>query len=106
MKFNYPFNKWDKDKIIDIIQKNGFIFDDEYGGIFDFHHKDANRTDKFHLNYLLYLRRTIMFVCNPNIRISPAIKSHKQLDNFLKGEKIAKYNNMTFEELMTAWNIQ
>jgi len=81
---NSPFKKWDGDIIVNIINKNGFIFDNEYAGIFDFHHKNAGKDDKFHLNYLLYLRRTILFICNPNIRISPPIKSHKQLDDYLK----------------------
>jgi len=80
---NSPFKKWDGDKIVNIISKNGFIFDSEYAGIFSFHHKDAGKGDKFNLNYLLYLRRTMLFICDPNIRISPTIKSHKQLDIFL-----------------------
>jgi len=25
----------------------------------------------------------MLFICNPNIRISPPIKSHKQLDDYL-----------------------
>ena len=81
---NSPFKKWDGDKIVNIICKNRFIFDNECAGIFDFHHKDAGKGDKFHLNYLLYLRRTMLYICNPNARISPAIKSIKQLDEFLK----------------------
>jgi len=79
-----PFHKWDKDKIINSIKENGFIFNNEYGGIFDSHSIGANHADKFNLNYLLYLRRTILYICNPNIRISPTIKSHKKLNEYLK----------------------
>jgi len=79
-----PFHKWDKNKIINIIKENGFIFNNEYGGIFDFHSADANNTNKFYLNYLLYLRRTILYICNPNVRISQTIKSHKKLNEYLK----------------------
>jgi len=79
---NSPFKKWNKNKIIDIICKNEFIFEDEYGGIFSFYHK--NRKNIFHLNYTLYLRKTMLFICNPNITVSPSIKSHKQLDIFLR----------------------
>jgi len=82
--YNSPFKKWNGDKIVNIIYKNGFIFDNEYAGIFDFHHRDAGKGNKFHLNYLLYLRRTMLYICNPNIRISPTIKSLKQLDDYLK----------------------
>jgi len=31
---NSPFKKWDGDKIVNIFNKNGFIFDNEYAGIF------------------------------------------------------------------------
>lgn len=84
MRYPHPFQKWDKEKIIDIIKTNEFIFENESGGIFQFHYTGANHTDKFDLNYLLYLRRTMLSVCNPNIKISPTIKSHKQLNNFLR----------------------
>jgi len=77
---NSPFKKWNKDRIVDIIRNNGFSFSNEHGGIFFFHRKNANNIDS---DYMLYLRRTMLFICNPN-RISPAIKSHKQLDYFLK----------------------
>ena len=79
-----PFAKWNKDKIINTIKDNGFIFTDEYGGIFSFHHPNANKKDKFYLNYTLYLNRTMLYICNPNVRISPSIKSHKQLNEYLK----------------------
>lgn len=79
-----PFSKWNKNTIINTIKDNGFILRDEYGGIFSFHHPNANRKDNFHLNYQIYLRRTMLLVCNGNVQISPSIKSHKQLDEYLK----------------------
>lgn len=84
MKYALPFSKWDKDQIIKMIKENGFVFENEYGGTFQFNHPEADRKGNFHLNYVLYLHRTMLCVCNPNIRISPSIKSHKQLNEYLK----------------------
>ena len=85
-----PFQKWNKQKIIGIIKKNGFSFEHEYGGIFSFY-IDKN---VFENMYTLYLQRTQLYICEPNIRISDGIKSYKKLDDFLACEMNRRRNNL------------
>jgi len=79
MKHNYPFNKWDKDKIISIIKECGFSLNEEWAGIYCFYYVE----NKFSNSYILYLQRTSCYVCNPNVRITDSIKSYKQLKEWL-----------------------
>lgn len=79
-KFPYPFNKWDKEKIEDLIESNGFKLEYEYGGIFHFYYKE----NIFDNSYILYLQRTGMYICDPNICIKLGLKSYKRLDEELK----------------------
>jgi hypothetical protein len=79
-KYPYPFNKWDKEKIEDLIELNGFKLEYEYGGIFHFYYKE----NIFDNSYMLYLQRTGMYICDPNIYIKLGIKSYKRLDKELK----------------------
>jgi len=79
INYNYPFNKWNKDKIISIIRECGFVFYDEYAGIFKFYYMG----NKFSSSYILYLQKTSCYICNPNVRITDPIKSYKQLKEWL-----------------------
>jgi len=75
VKHDYPFNKWDKDKIISIIRECGFVFFDECAGIYEFY----CMKNKSSSPYILYLQRTSCYICNSNVRITDPIKSYKQL---------------------------
>lgn len=79
-KFPYPFNKWDKEKIENLIKSNRFKFDGEYGGILSFYYDE----NKFQNSYLLYLQRTGMYICNPNLCVKSGIKSYKHLNTLLQ----------------------
>lgn len=59
-----------------------FLFDYEDGGNFHFYIGE----NTFKNSYILYLQRTRLYICDPNIRISDGLQSYKSLDKFLSEE--------------------
>jgi len=79
-----PFNRWNKNKIIQIINESGYTFICEDGGIFQLYYKE----NTFAKIYLIYLQKTIMCLVNQGVAIYRNISSYKKLRNALMMELV------------------